>query len=473
MPPGEEFVNRGEVFVGGDHGANGDRGAEGASGGRGGDGGFLVINGVNGREPEPDRDPEGMQGGVGGTLGQNGGDAPNGGPEQIGGGGGGGGGGSAVVLPAGNGGRGGNGAPGGSAGGDDGLDGLEETQTTDGAFVNEGRITIGGAGGDGDAGGEGGAGGGGGGGAGDLFLTRGIGGTGGSAGPGGFGGRFGAGGSGYIGVGGGGRFRNEGRLMVSGVKSGSGEVRIQRGGELHNTETGVVVVELGEPFTYAAFLIGAGGTMVNDGWVGRDDGPWTLDNFGTLRGEGVLECGLRSFGQVEPGSPVGFSTITGSYEEHGVLTIDLGGLGDVPPEYDYLEVDGSVALDPALSALELRFVADFDEGDLLEGDFFDVIRYRGSLSGEFSDIDESEAVLEDASWQIEYDVDLGSGVSAVRLLVPEPGVGALQYVALVVLAALRTSARREAQGPDRGQSSQHSRLFDGLPLLGHRRRTQL
>jgi hypothetical protein len=117
-------------------------------------------------------------------------------------------------------------------------------------------------------------------------------------------------------------------------------------------------------------------------------------------------------------------TIVGGYEESSTLEILLGEtLGSSGSSY--VDVSADVLL-AGPSVLALGFLDGFDELDLRYGDFFEVIIYRGSLTGEFGAIDDTGAPLTQGAWSVSYDVGLGEGERSVRLsYVPEPGTGLL------------------------------------------------
>jgi hypothetical protein len=433
MAHGEAFINAGQVILGGSPGGDGGVGEPVArSGGRGGAGG--AFGGQDGKEPDPDL--PGMQGGTGAVICTNGGIGVDGG----------GGGGLAGCLPfstsPGDGGRGVAGLGGTGTAGPQGADGILSTTS---AFRNDGIIQIGGDGGDGGDGGQGGSGGGGSGG--DVREGK----PGGGPGVGGPGGAPGPGGNGTVLVGLGGRFVNQANATVQvgrGSGGASGTLDVQYGGNLVNH--GSIIVDNGD------ILFGKGASVTNTGSIeasGEDllfsvqttvvnDGEIIASlvvNDGHFSGSGRIEGDFENYNRFAPGSSIGAMVLDGNYDEYWRLRIVLGETQDSVAESSYVEVSGDVFL-AALSVLAIDFLGDFDERDLKNGDFFDVVRYESLLTGEFSGIDDSEALLMSGLWELTYDVDLGDGKKSVRLsYVPEPSTGLL--IALGLFAILRVERR--------------------------------
>ncbi len=67
-------------------------------------------------------------------------------------------------------------------------------------------------------------------------------------------------------------------------------------------------------------------------------------NHGTLGGTGTIIGDVTNNGDFRPGDSPDAMAILGNYIENSSLYIELGGLNDLIPEYDYLNVFGSVYL---------------------------------------------------------------------------------------------------------------------------------
>ena len=122
-------------------------------------------------------------------------------------------------------------------------------------------------------------------------------------------------------------------------------------------------------------------------------------------------------------------------DEVWTLIIQLGRADASAGACSYVDVYGDVKLE-ALAALELEFCGGFDETALAKGDAFDVIRYSGSLLGEFDRIDAAKALLTDGAWSIDYRHDLGDGAASVRLrYIPEPCTAPLLLLGGIAMLA--------------------------------------
>jgi hypothetical protein len=171
---------------------------------------------------------------------------------------------------------------------------------------------------------------------------------------------------------------------------------------------------------------------VNYGWIDAWDGTVATDtaaslvnngridtaslfNNGDLGGSGIMGGDFTNYLRFTPGDPLGGMTIEGDYDEYRILNILLVETDDSIPRHGYVDVHGDVTLEEP-SVLELEFSADFGENDLTSGDYFDVIRYTGALSGEFGEIDDTDAPLTSGLWSLTYDSELGEGVASVRLI---------------------------------------------------------
>jgi len=222
---------------------------------------------------------------------------------------------------------------------------------------------------------------------------------------------------------------NNGFISIASSSFLDNQSKSQRAGvTINNNVGGVIHNKNGGTFLNSPCLAFVGVCTFNQNGRFINDGTFqgNLVNNGTLLGSGTVTGSLTNNATFLPGNSPGVFAVGGNHTENGNLTIEIGGLSDVAPDYDYITVGGNLTLG-ASSKLILDFFQpapfNFDGSSLAIGDFIDIIRYAGTRTGTFNMFDDSLATPPVGFWSIDYDHVLGGGINSVRLtletVVPE------------------------------------------------------
>lgn len=143
---------------------------------------------------------------------------------------------------------------------------------------------------------------------------------------------------------------------------------------------------------------GAGGTIVNDGEIALGD--YRFENLGAFTGSGTITGSFENHGLIQPGSSPGTMTMDGNLDFlEGLLEIQIGGMS--PLEYDQLMITGEADLASGTFGFlpwnDYRFEDDLLAGESHAWEFlhadggiswndtaFDILLEPGWLPGDFS-----------------------------------------------------------------------------------------
>ena len=169
------------------------------------------------------------------------------------------------------------------------------------------------------------------------------------------------------------------------------------------------------------------GTFVNQITLNHlgtiDTTKGTFTNYGTLNGNGTIKGSYTDRGVTKPGNSAGVMTIEGDYfKVDGSKEIELGGLFDgggdnAVAEFDRIDVTGNVEL---AGALHVKLIDGFK---LHRGNWFDIMRVGGTLSGQYDGLGEGALVgnFDGQDLFITYGgMGDGGGVALFTNVVPEP-----------------------------------------------------
>ena len=188
-----------------------------------------------------------------------------------------------------------------------------------------------------------------------------------------------------------GTWNNSGLLINSGMLTNVGTLTNERSGTLTNNGT--------MDTTYAYFV-----------------------NNGLLNGSGHIIGSYTDHGITKPGNSSGVMTIDGDYfKRAGSKEIELGGLFDGDgynslTEFDWIDVTGNVELAGLLN-VEL-----IDGFELHRGNWFEILRVGGTLTGQYDGLGEGDLVGHFGGQDlfITYGGGDGNDVALFTNAVPEP-----------------------------------------------------
>ena len=240
-----------------------------------------------------------------------------------------------------------------------------------------------------------------------------------------------------------GTLTNEGNIgIMGGSTSGTNNRTLSL--SLNNASGGVVDIDSLGPET----MIGrAGANHSNSGTIINRNGGSSVtfigDSFvnetdGVLKGNGEyrLQSGLvlDNFGTIDPGLSPGYLSFVGDVNLHSTsqLMIELGGINQ-GVDYDWLNVDGDVSLEGALS---VDFISGF-ENQITSADTFTILT-SNNLFGTFSGLsDGATFTTTDGKGMFTINYQGNNVVLSNFSAVPEPGSFGLLLVGLSALVVRR------------------------------------
>ena len=186
-----------------------------------------------------------------------------------------------------------------------------------------------------------------------------------------------------------GTLTNQGVLNNWAELTNYGTLNNESGGTLDNESGGTLINNGGSTLTNNGGLTNWGG-LINNGTIDTTNGTFT--NNGTLNGSGHIKGSYTDHGHIKPGNSAGVMTIDGDYfKVAGSKEIELGGLFDgggdnALAEFDRIDVTGSVELS---GLLHVKLIDGFK---LHRGNWFDIMRVGGTLSGQYDGLGEGALV---------------------------------------------------------------------------------
>ena len=215
-----------------------------------------------------------------------------------------------------------------------------------------------------------------------------------------------------------------------GTLANSGTIEIAGGGTL--TNDGILDITDGGTLINDGSLVNhSDGTLINDGTIDTSQsvkGAAGFTNNGTYQGSGIVIGKWTDHGHIKSGNPAvlesaGVMTTDGDYyKREGSHEIELGGLFDgggdhAITEFDWIDVTGNVELAGLLN------VSLIDGFELHRGNWFDILRVGGTLSGQYEGLGEGALVGNFGGQDlfITYGgMGDGGGVALYTNAVPEP-----------------------------------------------------
>ena len=233
-----------------------------------------------------------------------------------------------------------------------------------------------------------------------------------------------------------GTLTNTGKLSISQQTSSSFSLSNNHGGTITNKE--ILINNPGSTLLNSGTLNNeVGGKLTNNGTIHTIHGTFT--NHGTVKGSGHIQGSYTDHGHTKPGNSTGVMTIEGDYfKRGGSKEIELGGEfhggGDhTLTQFDWLNVTGNVELAGALDVLLV------DSFELAAGMSFEILKFGGTLTGQYDGLDEGRKVgsFSGTNLYITYAGGEGNSVTLFSRAVPEPSTLLLALLGLALLPRRR------------------------------------